>query len=553
MNALIYCRVSTTPQDNERQIIQIEKYCRTFGYEIAGRYYEKISGTIDERDELTRLLNDVKQSNFDYVIVSELSRLGRNVEVINTIKTIHSCETGFISIKEGIKTDVKDIFGLQAANLLIGVLASINTFELSTLRSRFSTGLYRSILNGGVTGTINLPYGYKKLNKKLVINPSEAEIIKDIFRLHLEGNGTARISNILNERGVKTRSELNIIAKANIKECNYKLSWVDGTIYSMLKNTIYKGVRKFKGEEIIQESLRIIDDETFKNVQTNLEKNYNKAGKHRNPNFTYIISRNKIFCGICGLTYFPHKRESGKDNRYICLSKRYKNSCENYGISIDKIEILIHEVIFYIFAEKLENILNNTNLQGKYNEKNKEIIKTKKEIEKLRKTEGNVLNWLIEKKFSEETIDNKLKELNITKNSLNSKLHTLEKENQDLSNKIRNLKDIKKIKSNYKGGEKLSKQVIDKIITKIIITKQDKEIWNKCCPEKSNYDYDKILEVKLIIGNEELRFLISQRTKHTFYIVEEFEMPMAINDFFSGRLPHKAFDFLTGRKTQEIL
>lgn len=548
MKCFAYCRVSTSTQENLRQRMQIEKYCKDTNIEIVEFFEEKISGTIEVRDALTSLLNEVKTVDVDYVIVSELSRLGRNNEVINTIKAFHKNKTGFISLKEGIKTDVKDIYGLTAADLLIGILSSINTFELSTFRYRSSLGLRKSIINGGVIGSLNFPFGYEKQDKKLVINETEAKVIRDIFRLYLEGNGTTSISNILNGRGEKTRSEIIIEKGQNKKPYNFRLSWVDGTIYSILKNPIYKGFRRYKGEIFEQNQLCIIDEKMFDEVQIRLKSNYNKADKHTNPEFNYIISKSKLFCGICGRTYFPHKRISGKDNRYICLSKRYKEPCENIGISIDKIEQLIQDVIFLIFSEKLINVLEDKNIIGKISTLEIGLNKIKNELEKLMKLESNVFNWQLSNKFNDKIIDDKLQEINANRKSLENKLIANEKELTELLNTRNTLRDIQSIKSNYKQGEKLPKQIIDKIITKIIITKYDNNTWKQIFPMNEKYiKGDKSVEVKIFVGSEILRFVVSQRTKLVFFIVEEIGSHLLLNNFFTGKFPEKAFNFISGR------
>lgn len=338
MKALIYGRVSTQRQITDRQRIDIGNYCKINKIDIVDEYFEKMTGTTQNREVLDQLLERIKIGDIDYVIVSELTRLGRSVEVINTIKTIHDSKVGFISLKENIKTDVKDESGLHMANLLITFLSGIATFELSTFKYRSMSGLHTKVKNGGAVGSLNIPYGYRKdENKKLIIDNEESEVIRKIFELHLKGNGTSKIANYLNDNNILTRSQKNLILKnkelqenkdkinaeiqLNKNNPNFELTkqqleilsksehtynyidkWVDGTVYSIIKNTIYIGKRNYKGEIFDQPQLRIIDDFTFESVQKSLKNNYNK-GSVKNPNFNYIISKRKIICGICGQTY----------------------------------------------------------------------------------------------------------------------------------------------------------------------------------------------------------------------------------------------------------
>jgi hypothetical protein len=89
----------------------------------------------------------------------------------------------------------------------------------------------------------------------LVINPSEAEIVKQIFNLYKDGDGTQAIANRFNQLGIPTRlaglnSDKTTISfeKTGIVKDRTSIKWDGNTILQILKNTIYKGERKFKGE-----------------------------------------------------------------------------------------------------------------------------------------------------------------------------------------------------------------------------------------------------------------------------------------------------------------
>lgn len=374
MRAITYSRVSTTFQDTERQELQIRNFCEKENITILASFREKKSGRIIEREELEKMLKAVEEENPDYVIVQELSRLGRNTDVSNTIKSITDLKTNFISIKEGIQTNVKDNFGLQTINLLIGIINSINIFELSTFTSRSKTGLYKSIVNGGVFGSNNFPFGYMKENKKMKINEEEAKYVLYIFNEYLKGKGSLTLANDLNSLGVATRN---------------KKKWRDAVIYGMLKNCIYKGDRKFNDEIIHQENLRLISDEQFQLVNERLHSNYNKAGKHVKHN--YLLEPGKIKCGICNKTYYAHKRSNGKDNHYICISTRYQENCGNFGISIDKVEKSAQLMIIKHFSKVLKKKLDNEQLKKAINQVLSDIEALEKKDEGLLKSQTNLL------------------------------------------------------------------------------------------------------------------------------------------------------------------
>ena len=102
------------------------------------------------------------------------------------------------------------------------------------------------------------------------------------------------------------------------------------------------GERKYKTEYF--KSPIIIDKNTFEKVQLLLQSRDNKKDINRKyPN----IFKGKIQCGNtkCGLTYAMHKRASGKDNAYRCLSKRYRTDCDNPSINIDKLNNAVYDYL----------------------------------------------------------------------------------------------------------------------------------------------------------------------------------------------------------------
>jgi site-specific DNA recombinase len=508
MNAITYIRVSTKKQSADRQTLTIRTYCEMNDINIIHEFSETESGFLNVRDILTEVLDYVENNIVDYVIVDELSRLGRNEEVITSIKKIHNCKTGFISLKESIKTDISNEAGLQMANLLITFLSGINTFEISTFKYRSKAGIEKSIKNGGVIGSLNFPYGYKNDgNKKLVINENEAEVIRKIFELYSAGNGTTIISNYLNDNNIRTRSKQIIEDGNNKSDYNFTLKWSDGVVYGILKNSIYKGDRKFKGEIIHQPQLLIIDNVTFDEVQVKLKLNYNK-GRVRNPNFNYIIPKKLIVCGICGKTYYAHKRESGKDNRYICLSTRYKENCGNAGISIDKIEKLIQDIILYILNAQLLEVLDDKEINEKIASLNNQLDVLNNNLTKNSKEEKNLFNLIISGDFPKEITDDKLAEIRKNKKFILDKSLNISTQINELEKTKKDLLNIEKLRNNFKAGDKLSSDIILKIIKKITITQVSEY------PEQfKKVKGDKVIEVKInTLHNTTMKFLVSQRT-----------------------------------------
>lgn len=98
MNAIIYSRVSSQSQENERQIVELNQIAIEKGWNVKRVFKEKISGTIDSklRPEFNNMLKYLDQNrDVNIVMASEVSRLGRRVvDVLNTVDILHKKEIG---------------------------------------------------------------------------------------------------------------------------------------------------------------------------------------------------------------------------------------------------------------------------------------------------------------------------------------------------------------------------------------------------------------------------------------------------------------------------
>lgn len=92
MEAIIYSRVSSESQDNERQIINLKQVAEQKGWHVRRTFQEKISGTIKSgsRNEFKSLLEYIERSPIQVIMTSEISRIGRRVvDVLNFVELLH--------------------------------------------------------------------------------------------------------------------------------------------------------------------------------------------------------------------------------------------------------------------------------------------------------------------------------------------------------------------------------------------------------------------------------------------------------------------------------
>jgi len=452
---VIYARVSTDTQETQSQINDLESYSRKQNYITNKIFQERISGLkkSSEREELKNLLFYSIENKIDNILIWEISRLGRlTTDVLTIIDQLNENKINLFIYKDRLNTLLPDKKVDTNTYLLLSILSSISTNEVQLTKERSKRGLLTSAENGIFGGKI-IPYGYKKDGKKLVIDDYESEIIKKIFNLNLEGNGTRKISNYLNQNHILTRYN-TIFSKPLIINGFTKIpedfKWVEGSVYSILKNPIYTGFKRYKTKLINLPHLRIIDDFTFNKVQQELKNHTSKKGI--NIKHFYLLEKTKITCGICNRNYFPYKRQNGKDNRYVCTSRRYYMDCGNTGISIDK----LNDSVWYFIRrsndlkDKIEKSIKNSSIKKEIDKVNLDIKKFSDTLVTINNSEKKLVDLYMSELLSLETYESRYKPIKSEKqkvlldiNNLHSKLTGLINFEQGQSNLRNVLKEIK--------------------------------------------------------------------------------------------------------------
>ena len=146
------------------------------------------------------------------------------------------------NLKENLRTLNSDGTINHTANLIIDVMSGINRYELTTINYRIKSGLKSAVKAGKAMSAITIPYGYQKLNKMLVIDPIESEVIKQIYSLYSQGTGAQTICKLLDNQGIKPK---------------YGLSWGKSIILQILKNPVYIGKRRLVKIYMMHQNYRL--------------------------------------------------------------------------------------------------------------------------------------------------------------------------------------------------------------------------------------------------------------------------------------------------------
>lgn len=193
--AVIYNRVSTFMQEKvnslELQTKQCEEFARSKGYKIIAILTDVESGTKDDREGYLKLKELIKAKAFDTLIIYETSRISRKLlELLLFIKLLQKNDIDFISATEqGYDTTTPE------GKFAISIRLSMIQFERDNTAKRVTERLYYKASQGQWLNG-NPPRGYKLVDKKLIIDEKEAEIIKDVFKRFLAGETMYKICQL---------------------------------------------------------------------------------------------------------------------------------------------------------------------------------------------------------------------------------------------------------------------------------------------------------------------------------------------------------------------
>jgi len=159
---VIFARVSTNGQDYERQVNELTALSRQNNWIVAATFCEKISGAKKntERKELSKMIDYLQSNNINMVVVTELSRLGRDtLQVLEVIETFNKLGISLYIQNYHIQTLTEDGKVNPMSQFLITILAEVARMERKTIRERVESGYNNFRANGGKVGR---KQGYKK-------------------------------------------------------------------------------------------------------------------------------------------------------------------------------------------------------------------------------------------------------------------------------------------------------------------------------------------------------------------------------------------------------
>jgi site-specific DNA recombinase len=266
------------------------------GWKALPQHYDDpaFSGGNLARPALQQLLKDIDAGRVDVIVVYKIDRLTRSLaDFAKLVEAFDAKSISFVAVTQQFNTTT------SMGRLTLNVLLSFAQFERELSSERVRDKVAASRRKGKWTGG-TVPLGYDAKNKKLVINKTEAETVRYIFKRYLELKSFGKLVEDLDSKGIVTKRR-----DTKVKKFNGGIPFTYGPLAYFLKNRIYIGETGHKDKWFPGEHAGIVDREIFGQVQQLLKsksdgrnatrtasealllgKLYDDRGNHMSPSYS---------------------------------------------------------------------------------------------------------------------------------------------------------------------------------------------------------------------------------------------------------------------------
>ena len=482
-----YCRVSTEQEEQQNSYqVQIAYYTdlinRKKEWSLVGIFADEgISGTqTKKRTEFNRMIRMCKNKKIDLVITKSISRFARNtVDCLEYVRQLKNLGIGVIFEKENINTLT------MTSEFMIALYGSFAQAESESISKNVSWGKEKAYREGKVQFQYQNLLGYRKgTDGKPEIVPEEAETIKLIYKLFLDGYSMTNIKKTLESKGILTAKGKKI--------------WNESLISSILKNEKYVGdallqktftvdcithkIVKNHGERpmylVTDHHAPIIDRDTYNRVQQELarrsskrkisDKTITEQGKYSSK---YALSE-LLICGHCG-TQYRRTTWSARGKKQIvwrCISRleHGKKYCpDSPTIKEDQLHKAIIQAInnYYSCRNDIARILKaniGTVLECQGQE---EIISIENRLKEIDTARNDLISLIASGGCDEDKLDSEFAKLYQEEQQLSERLETLKSQNKTSSETQAKLNKIMDMIEN----EKFELETFDNVLIRKLI------------------------------------------------------------------------------------
>ena len=311
-----YCRKSRVSEVDEldRQVRLVKDYCKAKQYTIS-KVFAEVGSSIDaSRPEYTKLLNLLNKYKNCTIVVTDLDRLSRNTVILGLFQQLCKQQGHLVELTNGTIYNYSD----YTDSFTSDIIASVSAYIYQQTKAKMYRGMIQARKEGKRIGA--KPFGYDIVNKRLVVNPIQADTVKRVFKLVADGVATAEVVKLLKQEGITTNTGRFFDTRA---------------VRLLVQNEGYTG----KKEDNIYPA--IITRELYLEANQQLRSVPNCGNKR-----SYALS-GKIICSKCGTTLILGIK---KDRNAVIVNScnssnsirgNHNSKCSCMGSRLDLVESLV--------------------------------------------------------------------------------------------------------------------------------------------------------------------------------------------------------------------
>ncbi len=533
MRVTYYARVST---EKDAQLNSLENQVSYYvDFIKKNPNWTYVEGYIDEglsaattkkRENFHRMVEDGEAGKFDFIITKEITRFARNtLDSISYTRELLNAGVGILFQNDAICTLEED------SELRLTIMSGIAQDELRKLSSRVKFGHAQAIKKGVVLGNSRI-FGYQKDGGRLVIDETEAPMVRELFELYATGQYSMKqIETLFWNKGYRNHNGKKIAhttMSGMIANPKYKGYYVGNKVKVMdffTKKQKFLPPEEwvmFKDEtgEIVP---AIVSEELWDAANAVLQKRSedvkNRQGICNHAN----LLTGKLFCAHCGTAYYRRDSvdKTGKKNSKWVCSGKIKNgadSCPSFPIYEEELKPLLFEVFSETKADAEALIeeyveMYKALLSGEDTEKQLAALREKMEL--AQKKKGKLLGYNAMGQLSDKDFLSMNKDCDREIDEAQRQIYELEQQalsKDEFKKHIDTIRRVLRDAARDAAEGIINKEFVDKYIDKILVT-----------PEE---DGSLRLQIKIFTGETTEKYLsnLKRRTGHTMKkMIEAYE------------------------------
>ena len=533
LRVTFYARVSSESDEQLNSLGNQVSYYEEFIHKNTA--WEYVQGYVDEglsaattknREDFHRMLEDGKAGLFDLIITKEITRFARNtLDSILYTRELLGSGVGVFFQNDNINTFDED------SELRLTIMSGIAQDELRKISGRVKFGHAQAIKNGVVLGNSRI-FGYVKDGGRLVIDESEAPMVRELFELYATGEYSMKqIETLFWDKGYRNHNGKKI---------------AHTTMSGMISNPKYKGYyvgNKVKVIDLFTKKQKflppeewvmfkdetgeivpaIVDEELWDKANAVLKKRSEDVkGRQGICNHANLLT-GKLYCTHCGAAYYRREskdKNGNKNSKWVCSGK-IKNgadSCASFPIYEEELKPLLFQVFSETEADAEALVAEYVEMYKSLGDGSgiaSQIETLRQQIDLAQKKKSKLLGYNAAGQLSDRDFLSMNKDCDREIDTAERQICDLEQQQlskDEFRKKIDTIRHVLNEARKDAAQGLISKEFVDKYIDKIFVT-----------PEE---DGSLHLQIKVLTGESTDKYLqkLKRRTGHTFKkMIESYE------------------------------